>query len=89
VIPLIDLGSFQQLQSGATAGSRVYSGVVDGVSLNIQIVNNGNGTYQFKASGGAVNVGTQTPIPVEITIGSFVGTGSNASSAVSAQKHQK
>lgn len=76
----IPAGSFKQLQSGSKIGSWVYSGVISGVTLNIQLVNNGNGTYQFKASGGTVNVGTDTPPAVKITIGNFVGTGSDTSS---------
>lgn len=83
----IPAGSFKQLQGGSKTGSWVYSSVINGVTLNIQIVNNGNGTYQFKANGGTVNVGSQTPVAVEITIGSFVGTGSNAT-AVKPLLHQ-
>ena len=78
----IPAGSFKQLQSGSKSGSWVYSGVINGVNLQIQLVNSGGGSYQLKAMGGTVNVGTQTPIPVELTIGNFLGTGSNATPAV-------
>lgn len=82
----IPTGSFKTLQNGSKTGSWVYSGVINGVSFSIQIVNNGDGSYQFKATGGTVNVGTQTPIPVTITIGNFVGTGSNESNVTLASR---
>lgn len=79
----IPAGSFKVLLSGSKTGSWVYSGTISGVSLQIQLVNNGGGSYQLKAMGGTVNVGTQTPIPVELTMGNFLGTGNNSTSAVS------
>jgi hypothetical protein len=73
----IPAGSFKMLKNGAKAGDWVYSGVIDGVTLSVQIVPPANGGgYQFKANGGVVDVGTATPIPVVITIGSFTGQGS-------------
>jgi hypothetical protein len=84
---VIPAGSFKALQNGAKTGSWVYSGVIDGVTLSIQIVNNGGGSYQFKASGGTVDVGTQTPVPVEITMGDFIGTRSNVSNVKPAVGH--
>lgn len=84
---LIPVGSFKTLQGGSKTGSWVYSGTVNGVSLQIQIVNNGSGSYTFKAMGGTVNVGTQTPIPVKITIGDFVGVGNNVSNVKAGNSH--
>ena len=73
----IPAGSFHMLKNGSKAGNWVYSGTIDGVTLSVQIVPPTNGgSYQFKANGGVVDVGTATPIPVVITIGSFTGQGS-------------
>ncbi len=73
----IPAGSFHVLKNGSKAGNWVYSGVIGGVTLNVQIAPPASGgSYQFKANGGVVDVGTATPIPVVITIGSFTGQGS-------------
>lgn len=76
-------GSFKQFQNGSRSGNWAYSNTVNGVKLKIQLLNNGGGKYDLQASGGPVNIGTQSPIPIKLVIGTFVGTGSSATSSVS------
>ena len=76
-------GSFKQFQNGSRSGNWTYSNTVNGVKLKIQLLNNGGGNYDLQASGGPVNIGTQSPIPIKLVIGKFVGTGSSTTSAVS------
>jgi Beta-propeller repeat len=67
-------GSFSQLTGGSKAGSYVFSGVVNGASLAIQIVPLGGSSYQFKATGQPVNLTMSNPVTVAITIGNNAGT---------------
>lgn len=76
-------GSFKQFQNGTRAGNWAYSNTINGVKLKIQLLNNGGGQYDLQANGGPVNIGTQSPIPIKLVIGNFVGTGSSATSGVS------
>jgi len=68
-------GSFIQLQNGKKAGSYVFSGTINGVSLSIQIVTLGGSSYQFKVTAQPVDL-TKLPNPVAltITIGNNTGT---------------
>jgi hypothetical protein len=73
----IPAASFHQLKRGAKQGSWVSSGVIDGVSLSIQIVPLGGNSYQFKAEGSPVNLTALTnPVTVTLTIGDDTGTAS-------------
>jgi beta-propeller repeat-containing protein len=73
-------GSFKQLQNGSKAGSYVYSGTTNGVSLQIQIVPLGGSSYAFKVVAQPVDLtGLSNPVTVTITIGNNSGTeGANA-----------
>ena len=71
----IPANSFQQLKKGAKAGCYLYSGVIDGVLLSIQIVNLDRSTYQFKAQGLPVGLtGLTNAATVSLTIGDDAGT---------------
>jgi hypothetical protein len=73
----IPAGSFQQLKSGAKKYAYVFSGVIDGVTLSVQIVPpsvTGDG-WSFKASGIPIDLtGLSNPVTVVITIGNDSGT---------------
>ncbi len=73
----IPAGSFHQLNSGSKKGTYVFSGVVNGVTLSLQIAPpsvTGNG-WGFKASGTPVDLtGLSNPVTVVITIGNDSGT---------------
>jgi hypothetical protein len=73
-------GSFGQLQKGSKAGSYVYSGMINGISLQIQIVPLGGSSYAFKVGAQPVDLtGLSNPVTVTITIGNNSGTvGANA-----------
>jgi hypothetical protein len=71
----IPANSFHKLLQGRKAGSWVYSGTVNGTSLDVQIVPLGGLAYQFKASGTPVDLATLTePATVSITVGNNNGT---------------
>jgi hypothetical protein len=73
----IPAGSFKQLKNGSKQNTYAFSGVIDGVTLSIQIVPpsvTGDG-WSFKASGIPVNLtGLSNPVTVVITIGNDSGT---------------
>lgn len=73
----IPAGSFQQLKSGSKKGTYVFSGVINGVTLSIQMVPpnvTGDG-WNFKASATPVDLsGLSNPVTVIITIGDDSGT---------------
>ena len=71
----VPANSFDQLKNGAKKGSYVFSGVIGGVSLSIQIVPLGANSYQFKAEGSPVDLtALPNPVAVSLTIGSNAGT---------------
>ena len=73
----IPANSFKQLKNGAKAGSYVFSGVIGGVSLSVQIVTLGGNSYQFKAEGSPVNLtALSNPVTLTLTIGDDTGTAS-------------
>ena len=68
-------GSFKQLGQGSKAGSYVYSGTINGVSLQVHIVALGSSSYAFKAAAQPVDLtGLSNPVSVTITIGNNSGT---------------
>src|SRR5438876_305327 len=68
-------GSFKQLGQGSKAGSYVYSGTINGVSLQVHIVALGSSSYVFKAAARPVDLtGLSSPVSVTITIGNNSGT---------------
>ena len=68
-------GSFKQLGQGSKAGNYVYSGTMNGVSLQVHIVALGNSSYVFKAAAQPVNpTGLSNPVAVTITISNHSGT---------------
>ncbi len=73
----IPAGSFHQLNSGSKKTTYVFSGVVNGATLSLQIAPpsiTGNG-WNFKASGTPVDLtGLSNPVTVVITIGNDSGT---------------
>jgi hypothetical protein len=72
----IPAGSFQQNPNGRFA----FEGVINGVSLEVQIVALGNNIFTFKAEGtGADLTGLTNPVPVVLTIG--IDSGSTTSTA--------
>jgi hypothetical protein len=73
----IPVGSFHQLKRGAKQGSWVFSGVINSVSVSIQIVPLGGNSYQFKAEGSPVNLSElSNPVTVTVTIGDDTGSAS-------------
>jgi hypothetical protein len=67
----IPAGSFQQNPNGRFA----FEGVINGVSLEVQIAPLGNNMFTFKAEGTGVDVtGLTNPVPVVLTIGIDSGT---------------
>jgi hypothetical protein len=60
----IPAGSFKLLTNRSKAGAWVCAGTVEGVSLNIQIAPLTSNNYQLKANGGAVNIGSASPVAV-------------------------
>ena len=71
----IPTGSFHRLKNGAKQGSYVFSGVIDGASVSVQIVPLAGNRYQFKAEGSPVNLtGFSNPVNVTLTIGDDTGT---------------
>ena len=70
-------GSFKQIPHGRFA----FEGVINGVSLEVQIVHLGNNIFTFKAEGKHVDLtGLTNPVTVVLTIGDDTG-----STAVTAQ----
>jgi hypothetical protein len=70
-------GSFKQIPHGRFA----FEGVINGVSLEVQIVPLGNNIFTFKAEGKGINLtGLTNPVTVVLTIGDDTG-----STAVAAQ----
>ena len=68
-------GSFKQLLKGSKTGSYVYSGTINGVSLQVQIVALGGSSYAFKAKARPADLtALSDPVPVTITIGNNSGT---------------
>ncbi len=75
-------GSFKQIPHGRFT----FEGVINGVSLEVQIVPLGNNIFIFKAEGRGVDLtGLTNPVTVVLTIGN--DTGSTA--AVIAQKNER
>jgi hypothetical protein len=73
----IPAGSFKQIPHGRFA----FEGVINGVSLEVQIVHLGNNIFTFKAEGKGVDLADLTnPVAVALTIGDDTG-----STAVTAQ----
>lgn len=72
----IPAGSFQQLPGGEKQGSYVFSGVINGTMLTVQIVPLGGNSYQFKAAGAPVDFSalTGSSVTVTLTIGKDTGT---------------
>lgn len=71
----IPAGSFHELAHGKKVGSYVFSGVIDGVSLSVQIVPLGLNTYEFKANGSPADLTELTnPVTVTVSIGDDIGT---------------
>jgi hypothetical protein len=71
----IPAGSFHQLKNGKKKGSYVFSGVISGASVSIQIVPLGENSYQFKATASPVNFSAVTnPVVITLTIGQNTGT---------------
>jgi hypothetical protein len=67
----IPAGSFKQIPHGRFA----FEGVINGVSLEVQIVPLGNNMFTFKAEGtGADFTGLTNPVTVVLTIGINTGT---------------
>jgi DNA-binding beta-propeller fold protein YncE len=63
-------GSFKQIPHGRFA----FEGVINGVSLEVQIVPLGNNIFTFKAEGKGVNLtGLTNPVTVVLTIGNDTG----------------
>jgi hypothetical protein len=70
-------GSFKQIPDGRFA----FEGVINGVSLEVQIVPLGNNIFTFKAEGKGVNLtGLTNSVTVVLTIGD--DTGSTAVTAI-------
>ena len=75
----IPAGSFKQIPQGRFA----FEGVINGVSLEVQIVPLGNNIFTFKAQGTGVDLaGLTNPVTVALTIGKDSG-----STTVTAQFH--
>ena len=73
----IPAGSFHQLAFGDKQGGYVFAGVVNGVSMAIQIVPLGASSYEFKAEAAPVDLsGVQNPVQVSLSIGTATGTAS-------------
>ncbi len=68
--------SFKLLISGAMAGSYVYSGIINGVTLSEQLSPTGTNSYSFKASATGVVPATTNPVAVTLTIGTDSSTAS-------------
>ena len=67
----IPAGSFKQIHQGRFA----FEGVINGVSLEVQIVPLGNNIFTFKAEGTGVDLtGLTNPVTVVLTIGIDSGT---------------
>jgi hypothetical protein len=67
----IPAGSFKQNPKGNFA----FEGVINGVSLQVQIVPLGNNIFTFKAEGSGVNLtGLRNPVTVVLIIGIDSGT---------------
>jgi hypothetical protein len=72
----VPAGSFQLNPNGRY----VFNGVINGVTLAIQIAPTGNSSFAFKVTAAGVNLsGLTNPIPVVLTIGD--DTGSTAATA--------
>ena len=72
----IPAGSFKQISHGRFA----FEGVVNGVSLQVQIVPLGNNIFTFKAEGTGANfTGLTNPVTVVLSIG--INTGSTTVTA--------
>jgi hypothetical protein len=73
----IPVGSFHEITKGSKAGTYVYSGIIGGVTLSIQISPpsvTGDG-WNFKATGYPVNLpGLSNPVTVTISIGDDQGS---------------
>jgi len=72
----IPAGSFQQLKNGSKKGTYIFSGVINGVTLSIQMVPPGvtGDGWNFKASATPVDLsGLSNPVTVTITIGNDSG----------------
>ena len=71
----IPANSFHQLRKGAKKGSYVFSGVIDGVSLSVQIVPLAGNSYQFKAEASRADLtALANPVTLTLTIGDDTGT---------------
>jgi hypothetical protein len=71
----IPTGSFHPVVNGSKYGAYVFSGEINGVNLELQIVPEGNDTYQFKATGEPINLaGMTNPVTVSVTIGADTGS---------------
>ncbi len=70
----IPAGSFKLLTHGSKAGSYAYSGVVNGVTVAVQISAVSGTSYQLTASASPVTAAVANPISVTITIGDDSGS---------------
>jgi hypothetical protein len=67
----IPAGSFKQIPQGSFA----FEGVINGVSLEVQIVSLGNNIFTFTAEGTGVDLtGLTNPVTVVMTIGDNSGS---------------
>ena len=68
---IVPAGSFKQIPHARFA----FEGVINGVSLEVQIVPLGNNMFTFKAEGSGVDLtGLTNPVTVGLTIGIHTGT---------------
>jgi Chlamydia polymorphic membrane protein (Chlamydia_PMP) repeat len=74
-VATIPTNSFHQLEHGEKKGSYVFSGAINGAWISIQIVPLGEDSYQFKATGSAMDFRPVTnPVTVTLTFGEDTGT---------------
>lgn len=71
----IPAGSFHQLTLRDKKGPYVFSGVISGSSISVEIEPLANNSYQFKAIGSPLDLtGFTNPVSITLTIGTNTGT---------------